>query len=660
VDAATPPPPGPAPPGRVTLARLNRAEYNNTVRDLLGIDTQPALDFPDDDHGYGYDRIADVLSTTPTHVALWQETAEALVDQVLDQPLVPSVRTEWAGDSLVGSAGAAQQGGWYLWSNGTLPAALQVDVGGPWRLEALAWSDWARGVPARMEFRVDGRTVASFDVDARRNAERVYEADVMLEPGTHTFAVAFTNDLWDPDTREDRNLFVVSMAAEGPVGLLATPGNPLRARWVDCDLDDATAGQACAASVARRFADSAWRRPLEGDAAGWLDRLLAALQTQGLAPADVLRGAMEGVLLSPRFVYRLELDPDPTDPTPRRLDDWEMASRLSYFLWSAPPDAALRARAAAGELQQDDVLRAEVTRMLADPRARALTDNFAGQWLAIRGTRSARPDPWIFPAFDDALRLAMVGEMEAAFDALVREDRPLPALMLEPDVWVNERLAAHYGIPGITGETLQRVDGSAWGRTGLLSRAGLLTALSYPHRTSPVLRGRWVLARLLCEEPPPAPAGVEGLPEDDGTRVLSLRERMAQHRADPACASCHVAMDPIGLGLERFDAVGLLRTHDASGWIDTRGELPDGTTFDGPESLAQVIADDPRFLACAVHETTTFALGRGLGPRDRAHLRTIEAGFRADGLSFRALVTAIVLSPPFRMRQGEAPTEADE
>ena len=361
------------------------------------------------------------------------------------------------------------------------------------------------------------------------------------------------------------------------------------------------------------------------------------------------------ILVSPRFLFRLELDPDPTAETSRPLDGYEMASRLSYFLWRTTPDDELLALAADDELQDDEVLQAQVERMLADPRADTVVTEYAGQWLAIRAIDDVEPDYALFPGFDDELRVSMRGEMEAFAGDILLSDRSMLELLTAEQTWVDRRLAEHYGVAPPSRDGFVKVDVPSHPRPGLFGKAGLLTALSFPKRTSPVKRGQWVMANLLCEAPPPAPAAVEGL-DEEGTEGLTLREKMQKHREDPACATCHRVMDPIGFSMENYDAVGAWRTADAEGYtIDASGSWPGGPTFADAGELASALARDPRVPDCMAQTTFAYALGRPATIEDRPYLEGVQERFAQRGYRFEALATAIVLSEPFRTQRGEAP-----
>lgn len=640
-------------PGRVTIHRLNRAEYNNTVRDLLGTDRRPADNFPDDDHGYGFDNVADVLTTTPTHVEQYLAAAEQLMADVFYLPLVEPVSVVVDASLLTGSAGRAQPGeGWLLWSNGFLEEVSDISVAGRWLLQVRAGGTSAAGVAPVMVVEVDGLVVLTESIDAPSGVPGEVSVELELGAGPHVVTVRFTNDYYDPTLGQDRNLFVAGWTLTGPIGLPGEP-NPMRDSWLTCSLtDDAAAG--CARDILQRFADRAWRRPADPEA---MARLLAMMEEQiaaGDSREEALQTAMTAVLVSPRFVYRPETTVAEGADDAARLDQWEIASRLSYFLWSSMPDQELFDLAAAGELSTPEVLDAQVRRMLADPRAESLVENFAGQWLYIRAVESVRPDPAVFPAFTDSLREAMVAEMQHFFRQFIAAEIPLTELLTSDAVFVNAELADFYGISGSFGETFERVIDPSGKRGGLLAQAGILTALSYPHRTSPVRRGKWVLGQLLCQEPAPPPAGVEGLPETGETGDLSLRERMEIHRSDPGCAACHLSMDPIGLGLENFNAIGLWRDEDSSGRIDASGVLPGELAFVGHEDLASIIAEDPAFHRCVTRQLVTYALGRGLSTADTPWLRDIRVDYIDAGASFADLASAIVRSDIFLSRGAAA------
>ena len=506
-------------PGRVTLHRLNRAEYNNTVRDLLGTATRPADQFPPDDRGLGFDNIADVLSVSPVHLQLYQAAAEALVTEAL--------------------AGAQ------------------------------------------------------------------------------------------------------------------------RAKLITCDIEGA--GATCARAVLSAFGRRAWRRPVTG---AELDGLVASTVLLARTNGDTWQTgvglAMQAMLVSPNFLYRVELDPTPTSLTPHALSSYEIATRLSYFLWSTMPDDALAAAADAGKLTDKTELAAQVTRMLADPKASALVDNFAGQWLYTRLVDDAVPDAKLFPTFDQPLRDAMKQETTLMFRDVIFGGVPADQLLLANYTYANDRLAKHYGLPAITGSAMQKVtlDPSTH-RGGFLTQASFLTVTSHASTTSPVLRGKWILGQLLCQDvaPPPNAAMAQLAPPVAG-QTQTLRQRLEQHHMNP-CAVCHVVMDPLGFGLENYDPIGQYRTMDGALPVDSSGMLPDGRTFNGAAQLEQIVAQDAGFARCVTQQLYTYALGRG--PQDTANhmdpglLQRDADAFRAAGYPMAALVTSIVTGDTFIKRRGEQP-----
>lgn len=505
-------------PGRVTLHRLNRAEYGNTLRDLLGASPSIADDLPIDDRGNGFDNLADVLTLSPLHLSVYHAAAKKLA------------------------------------------------------------------------------------ADALSNA-------------------------------------------------------PQRAALLTCD--PAAQGDACMRQVLKGFAYRAWRRPVTEPELDRLATVAGVARSNGDSLDAGLELALRAVLMSPHFIFRVELDPDPRSPTPHALSPYELASRLSYFLWSSTPDAALLASAESGALAEPTTLSAQAQRLLADPRSRALVDNFAGQWLHLRAIDGLEPDPKLFPNVDGALLSAMKAESERLFSDVAFGGAPLLELLTANHSYVNDRLASHYGLPAVGSAELVRVDLSSNPRRGgLLTQGGFLTLTSHVNRTSPVVRGKWVMDELLCQGVPPPPpdvnlAGVATAKEQG----LTQRQALEVHRADPKCSGCHSLMDPIGLGLENYDAVGAYREQDASQPIDASGQLPSGEAFSGAKQLAALIAAKPEFLRCAAQKLYTYALGRPpattAGHLDTPTLDALVASLASNGYSFNQLATGIVTSAPFTSRRGE-------
>jgi hypothetical protein len=419
---------------------------------------------------------------------------------------------------------------------------------------------------------------------------------------------------------------------------------------------------ACAKKILQTLSHRAFRRPVTGSE---MDQLLTAYaegRKEGTFEAGIASG-IRRMLMDPAFLFRIERDPPRATPsTPYPISDLELASRLSFFLWSTLPDEPLREAAERGKLRDPAVLKGQVRRMLADPRARNLATNFGSQWLQLRVTEAAHPDPVIFSDFDSSLRQAFIQETELLLQSVLLSDQSVLDLLNAKYTFVNERLARHYGIPGVYGDQFRRVELSDGIRGGLLGQGSILTATSYPNRTSPVLRGKWILDTLLGSPPPPPPPDVPALPEaGEGVKVLSVRERLSEHRKNPACASCHARMDPLGFGLENFDATGKWRTVETNGpadlnpqKIDASGQLQDGTKFEGVAGLRRVLNERSyQFVYTMTEKLLTFALGRGADWYDAPAIRDAVRAAQKDDYRFSTLVTAIVSSRPFQMRMSQ-------
>jgi hypothetical protein len=634
----------------VTLHRLNRAEYNNTVRDLLGTSLRPADDFPADDRGYGYDNIADVLSVSPLHIEMYQAAAETLIEEALGSVAVPTGGAQIEAETATATTGAAAGTAWNLYSEGEVSATITLPASGDYRFSVRAWARQAGPDLAQMSINIDGTPLRTLDVPATSDAPATYDVEAMIGGGTHTLSVAFLNDYYVSATMEDRNLYVDWMRWDGPLGVMPSGGSA-RDRIMVCD--PATTGHdECADDILRGFAYRAWRRPPTDAEVDRLREFVTLAEGQGDDFETGIRLALQATLLSPHFIYRVEIDPAPTSLEPHLLTDFELASRLSYFIWSSMPDDELLAAADAGLLRDPSEIEAQALRMLDDPKARALVDNFAGQGLFTRDVAEVAPDYMLFPTFDDELREAMRLETETFFQSFLEDDLPVTEMLTADWGFVNDRLAEHYGMtpPGSTTPTRVTLPAD---RRGLLGQGSVLTVTSHAARTSIVKRGRWILEQLLCEPPPPPPPGVDTTIDTTGA-TGTLRERMEAHRANPTCAGCHSRMDPLGFALEHFDAVGAWRELDNGEPIDATGTLlPQGADFDGAVELSGALAEDPRFPACVTRQLYTYALGRGPELSDDPYLQRITEGFASDGYQLRALIVGIVTSDPFRMRHGE-------
>ena len=640
-------------PGNKTLQRLNRSEYDRTVKDLLGVSSTPASTFPADDTARGFDNNADVLSMSPLLTEKLVAAAEEIAAGLFVAASVEQTITVQAED-LQGDVGAASGDVWNLWSTGELSADIVVDVAGRYRVSVRADQQAAGDEAALMSVSVDGAVVGTVSVTGLDE----YGFDVTLQRGTHSVTAAFDNDFYEPATGADRNLLVDAFFAHGPLDAdRAGPGAAL----VPCTVADIGVA-ACADATLRPVLRRAFRRPVTDTDVIPYTALVQGVVDDGDAFADGLATAVTAMLLSPNFLFRVELDDLSTnDAAVHRLGEHELASRLSYFLWGTMPDERLLAAADDGSLSQRDVLSGELERLLSDPRATdGLVENLSSQWLDTRSLDRAQPDPALYP-LPDEVRAAMKQETRLVLQALVVADRPAKDLLDVDFTFVNAPLAAFYELPFPTDAALTAadVDGDGFvqvsllgtNRRGILTQGALLAGHSYPFRTSPVKRGRFVIDSLLCIPPGDIPADVPPL---DETATGSVRERMEQHRQDPRCAACHDMMDPIGFGLEGFDPVGKARTTDANGYVIDDSDVFFDTAFSGPAGLASVLKEQESLSSCMAERIGGLGLGRGLDygvVGDTCTISDVVVRTSEQGGSWRDLIATIVQTDAFQMRR---------
>jgi hypothetical protein len=647
-------------PGRVVIRRLNRTEYKNTIRDLLGIEASVDA-FPSDDVGYGFDNIGDVLSIPPLLMEKYLASAEKILGRAIVVPRPKPLTTDHVSgrDLSVTVGGRVMSDPPTLLNDAELYRYLDIPKDGRYTVRILAAGDQAGKEPVKMALRVDGNDVDRIDVLAVRGQPGSYERDVTLSNGQRRIGVAFLNDESRPRDPKpnDRNLIVHFIEVEGPKAPTFTE-LPESHRRIFIARPDAKASKRDAAQqVLTAFAARAYRRPVAGDEIAKLMKLFDLADRKGESFEGAVKVALEAVLVSPYFLFRSEAGRPNEDPAGAHpLNDYELATRLSYFLWSSMPDDHLMAMAAKGTLGNPAVLDAEVDRMLRDPKSKALSDNFTSQWLQIRRLENVTPDAGRFPTFDEPLRDAMAREPVMLFDAILREDKSAITLLDADFTFVNERLARHYGLTDVTGTEMRRVMLGDRKRGGVLTMASVLTSTSTPARTSPVKRGKWVLESILGTPPPPPAPDVGALRENaDDKQKLTVRERMEKHRTNPQCAACHARMDPIGFGLENYDAIGAWRDQDDGLPIDPTAKLPDGQAFTGAEELRKILlARKGDFIRCLTEKMMTYALGRGIEFSDRAAVRKIGDSIARQDDKLSALVAEIVKSYPFRYRRNAA------
>ncbi len=625
------------------LHRLNRTEYANAIRDLLDLDIDAATLLPLDDSSDGFDNIATALGVSPSLVEAYVAAAMKISRRALGDRTTPRSQVTYAApqrlaqDRHIEGLPLGTRGGFAVEHTFPLDAEYEIRVR----------RDFRAGPSARLDVTLDGAPVQTKDPAFFR---------IAIPAGPHTLAVGLV-DAWRPAGIDDIYAEyatpggIRSLEIDGPLAPTGVGDTPSRRRILTCEPAAAADEAPCGEEIVSTLATRAFRRPISREALAPLMQFFDAGRENGGFEAGIQR-AVSRVLVDPRFLYRFE--PDPAAPPPGtvyEVDDFALASRLSFFLWSSIPDDALLETAASGRLHEPDVLAAETRRMLADPKADALVDNFASQWLFLRELDSVTPDA---DEFDENLRLAMLEETNRLFETVMREDLSLVRLLDADFTFVNERLAAHYGIPGVHGSRFRRIEIPADNpRRGLLGQASILTVTSVTSRTSPVIRGSWILENLMGSPAPVPPPNVETTLEgDDGAAVAtSVRERLETHRANPTCASCHAIMDPIGFALENFDLIGGWRDTESGRPIDTHATLADGTEVDGPATLrAALLGRSDAFVTTAAEKLLTYALGRRLEYYDMPTVRAIVRHARAEDDRFSAFVLGVVQSAAFRTK----------
>lgn len=654
-----------------TFRRLNRTEYRNAVRDLLDLDIDVSSLLPADESSHGFDNIT-VTSLSPTLLERYLNAARKISRLALGSP----VRSP-GGDTFQLPPDLTQEDhfdGFPLGTRGGLSVRYTFPADAHYEIHIRLARDRNEHIegltaPHEVELLLDGQPVRRFTVTPpptgadHHTTDKHLQVRIPVTAGPHTVAATFPkrpSTLLETERQPYRAHFnmdrhpriqpaVYTLTVNGPYDAQRPGDTPSRRRIFTC----ATQDEACAQRILLQLARRAFRRPVTpNDITAPLRFFRETSRTEGFE-AGVEMG-LRAILVSPEFLFRVEHDPAGVAPqTAYRLPDLQLASRLSFFLWSSIPDDELLDLAAANRLHQPATLEKQVRRMLADPRSRALIANFAGQWLHLRNLDSATPDMRAFPDFDDNLRQSFRHETELFFESIVREDRNVLDLIRADYTFVNERLAHHYGIPNIYGSRFRRVTFPA--RGGLFRQGSLLTVTSYATRTSPVLRGAWILTNILGMPPPPPPPNVPALKEaSELAQSLTMRERMAQHRANPACAGCHQLMDPLGFALENYDAVGRYRATEDATPIDPSGVLPDGSPFNGVQGLQQALLNRPEvFLTTFTEKLLTYALGRGVEPHDAPAVRKIVREARAEDFRFSSFILGIADSTPFQMRRSQ-------
>jgi mono/diheme cytochrome c family protein len=669
-------------PGHVAVRRLNRTEYGNAIRDLLALEIDPASLLPADDESEGFDNIAGVLKMSPSLLEQYLAASRAISSLAVgDSAETPvrrtfAVRPDLAQDDHIEGLPLGTRGGIVIRHNFPLDAEYDISVV---LLRNIVGYVTGLEFAHQLEVTIDGTRVLLAPVGGEEDnrlsdANQALAADridarlrtrVAVKAGPRSIGVAFlrrtsaeSDEPLQPFTRDLdlQNMngipLIDHVVVAGPFHASGPGDTPSRRRIFGCRPADPADEVPCARTILSALARRAYRRPVTTDD---IEPLLAFYRTgreRGTTFDAGIELALRFMLTSPNFLFRVEQDPAGTAPgAVRRATGLELASRLSFFLWSSLPDEELLSAAEQGLLSDTAGIDKQARRMLADWRAASLVDNFAEQWLLLRNLENVRPDREEFPNFDDNLRQAFREETRLFVGSVLGEDRSVLDLLTANYTFVNERLAKHYGIPNIYGSHFRRVTLDGEARRGLLGEGSILTVTSYPNRTSPVLRGKWILENILGTPPAPPPPNVPALKEDrHGAAATSVRGRLEAHRSDPACASCHRVMDPLGFALEHFDAVGQWRSREAGHPIDASGELADGTAIDGAVALRRALVERrDQFAGTLSEKLLTYALGRGLDDYDRPAVRSIVRAAAAQDYRFSAIVLGIVESQPFQM-----------
>jgi mono/diheme cytochrome c family protein len=684
-------------PGRPTIHRLNRTEYANSIRDLLALEVDGRALLPaDDTDAHGFDNNADVLTVSPLLAARYLSAARKISRLAVGHASATTIQTYRLPRQFVQDERSSERlpfgsrGGTaiehYFPQDGEYVVKIRLQTNNYEYIKGLADSH-------DLEVRLDRQRVKVFPIGGMKEGaapaswggtlygstewekyalqmHNDLNVRVPVKAGRHELGISFVRKAWEPDEvlqpRQggwplssdemfDSNPGVDTVIVEGPYQPAAQSDTPSRRRIFTCQ-PRGKSDESCARSIVSTIAHRAYRRPLTEKDNLELLGFYRDGSREGGFEAGIQR-ALERILVSPDFLFRIEQDPDAAPASKvYRLSDVELASRLSFFLWSSMPDDELLTAAERGRLKDPAVLERQARRMLADPRAKALVDNFAGQWLVLRNIRNVSPDADLFPNFDENLRDDFLQETSLFFESQLKDDRSVVELLSANYTFLNERLARHYEIPNVYGTRFRRVSLADSRRGGLLGQGSLLTVTSYPNRTSPVLRGKWLLETILGTPPPPPPPDVPALQErGEGGKLASVRERLEAHRNNPACSGCHSVMDPLGFALENFDPIGRWRTEDAGTPVDASGALPSGAKFEGVAGLRELLLQQrEQFAANVTEKLMAYALGRGIEYYDLPSVRRIARSAAPDDYRWSSIILGIIKSAPFSMRRSES------
>ena len=641
--------------GAVTLRRLNRFEYRNSIRDLFSINYENAVNFPGDDVGNGFDSNADTLSLPPLLLEKYLDAAEKITHQAIIDPATLKLAKQVSGSDFQTTRGSrAFDNRMMMTTNGIVKSSLSVPSPGIYEFDVDLEAMQAGPEPVKAEILINGRVAKKVTIPRTRSEYRAsYKSN--LKKGEFTLAVRFVNDFYDPDAKDrgerDRNLVVVGYDVSGPTNIKATALPASQRKIVFTHPDEKQSPVVAARRILKLTGFRIFRRPLTKRE---LDRFVGLFEQADKQESSFeasLRIPIQAMLVSPHFLFRIE-QPAPASGQPRALNDYELATAISFFICGSTPDDELLTKAFNRKLSDPVELEQQVRRLLEDPRSDALVDRFARQWLNLDLLKEAQPDPDQFPGFNDKIRADMMQETLSTFRYMIRKDRSILELLTADYTFVNQRLAKFYGFKNVQGQQFRKVALTQPGRGGIVTQGSIMTLTSHPNRTSPVRRGMWVLSNLLGQVPPPPDPDVMSLESQTELRG-TLRQKMEQHRKDPSCAACHDRIDPLGFAFENLDPIGRWREKDAGGIIDASSQFADGQRFNNAVELQTILAGKKRkqFVETFVSKVMTYAIGRGMTIDDRCTIVEISQQLEKKNYRFSELILLICRSDPFRKRQ---------
>jgi cytochrome c551/c552 len=648
-------------PGRVTVRRLNRTEYSNSIRDILAVDFRAAdEEFPTDDLGEGFDNLADVLSTSPLLLEKYVAAAETIAARAVGDVTLPKPVT---------SQYDANSHNLTRVDVNTIEASHRLDFDADYDVMVGMPGERSKdAAPVKLGFWMDGKLLQQVEVETKPS-DLVYFSPfsethfrVFLPAGEHVFRAAFLNDDYVKTLPENsyyaakKNKYPGSLTFSGPFPTKTESVS--RKKLFTCDVNE----NGCVSKILTGLAHQFYRHPPTTSETAQLMSIAALARQHGETAEGSVEVALQAILVSPNFLFRIEHDPEPTNSAlVHKVSDLELATRLSYFLWSSTPDQELLQAAEQNKLHEPAVLETQVKRMLNDPHSSALVENFVGQWLELRNLDSVKPDQDRFLSWGPELKESMKMETKLFVENILRENRPLPEMLDARYTYLDERLAKFYGVPDITGPEFRKVELTGDQRGGILTQASVLTVSSYPTRTSPTIRGKYILNNILGTPPPPPPPDVPALDASKVGSEVSLRSQLSEHRSNAMCASCHSKMDVLGFGLENYNGIGKWRTMDGKFPIDTSGTLPGGKSFVTAQEMRAILASQTQeFAHCVTEKMMVYALGRGLQVYDRPTVNAILTKLQPQQYPFQSLVYEVVRSLPFQSRRGELVTKQED